>query len=50
MGKDLPELRRSNLSMEKYYKIICSYIQVQLGVVVNTRAITVSMTEQKRLN
>ena len=50
MGEDRPELRRSNLSMEKYYKIICSYIQVQLGVVVNTRKMTVSMTEEKKTN
>ena len=50
MGEDIPELRRSNLSMEKYYKIICSYIQVQLGVVVNTRTMTVSMTEEKKAN
>ena len=50
MGEDIPELRRSNLSMEKYYKIICSYIQVQLGVVVNTRTMTVSMTNEKTKN
>ena len=50
MGEDMPDIRRSNLSMDKYYEIICSYVQVQLGVLINTRKMTVSMTPEKKNN
>ena len=48
MGPDRPDIRRSNLSMDKYYDVICSHVQVQLGVVINTRTMTVYMTEEKK--
>ena len=47
MGEDMPDIRRSNLSMDKYYDIICSYVQIQLCVLINTRTMTVSMTPEK---
>ena len=50
MGEDDPEIRRSNLSMEKYYQMECSYTQVQLGIVVDTRKMTVRMTPEKKAN
>ena len=50
MGEDMPSIRRSNLSMDKYYDIICSYLQIQLGVLINTRTMTVCMTPEKQKN
>ena len=50
MGFDLPHLRRSNLSMDKYYQIVCSYIQTQLGLEINTRTMSVSLPTDKRDN
>ena len=47
MGFDRPEIRRSNLSMDKYYKIVCSYVQTLLGLEVNTRDMTVSLPQDK---
>ena len=47
MGSDMPHIRRSNLNMDKYYEVQCSYIQVQLGVVINTRRMIVHMTSEK---
>ena len=43
----MPHIRRSNLSMDKYYEVKCSYIQVQLGYIINTRKITVGMRSEK---
>ena len=48
MGEDNLNIRRSNLSMEKYYSITCSYEQIQLGVLINTRTMTVQMTDTKK--
>ena len=47
MGFDIPLLRRCNLIMDKYYEFICSYIQTQLGLEVNTRDMTVALPKDK---
>ena len=48
MGFDMPEIRRSNLSMDKYYEIVCSYVQTILGLEVNTRDMIVTLPREKK--
>ena len=49
LGPDMPTIRRSNLSMEKFYQSICSYKKSQLGLSINTRTMIVSLPT-KRFN
>ena len=40
-------LRRSPLSMEKFAKFKCSWIKEQLGIIINTRDMTISLPPAK---
>ena len=42
-------IRQNPLSLDKYFQSICSYERVQLGKLVNTRKMSVGITETKRL-
>ena len=46
-----PELdvRQNPLSLDKYFESTCSYERVQLGIKVNTRTMSLSLTDKKRL-
>ena len=48
MGPDLPELRRSNVSIEKYLQLMVSHKQVQLGLEVDTRKMVVYLPDSKK--
>ena len=50
MGFDKPEIRRSNVSIDKYLLLIISHIQTQLGLEVNTRDMTVGLPVEKKIN
>ena len=41
------KLRRSPLSMDKYYASTCSYLKKQLGYLINTRTMYVSFPQEK---
>ena len=43
------KLRKSPLSMDKYYESLCSYTRKQLGKEINTRKLIVTITEARRL-
>ena len=49
MGFDKPKIRRSNVSIEKYLQLVVSHFQTQLGLDVDTRNMTVSLPETKKL-
>ena len=48
MGSDRPSIRHSNVSIEKYSKLIVSHYQTQLCVDIDTRNILVTLPETKR--
>ena len=48
LGFPEEEIRKSPLSMDKYYESLCSYSRKQLGYLINTRELTVAITEEKR--
>ena len=48
LGSPEETLRKSPLSMDKYYESLCSYARKQLGYLINTRKLTVAITEEKR--
>ena len=41
-----PEFRNSPLSMKKFLQAMCSYEKIQLGKILNTRIMTVCMTDK----
>ena len=43
------EKRQNPLSLDKYFESICSYERIQLGININTRKMTLSLTNKKRL-
>ena len=43
------EKRQNPLSLDKYFESVCSYERVQLVITINTRTMTLSLTEIKRL-
>jgi len=47
MGHPEPTLRRSPLSMEKYYQAMCSFEKKQLGYLINTRTMSVTFSPEK---
>ena len=47
LGRPAPQFRKSALCLEKIIKALCSYKKTQLGKVINTRTMTVSMTEER---
>ena len=47
LGEQDLQLRRSPLCMDKHFKTKCSYLQTQLGVLISTRNLALSMPENK---
>ena len=47
LGPDEPEIRRSNISTDKFYQAKCSYKKTQLGLTINTRTMLVSLPPKK---
>ena len=43
MGFDDPAIHHSNISIEKYFKLVVSHYQTQLGLDIDTRAMLVSL-------
>ena len=43
------ERRQNALSLDKYFETTCSFQRIQLGINVNTRTMTVGLTEIKRI-
>jgi hypothetical protein len=48
LGYPDTEVRQNALSLDKYHESTCSYERIQLGILVNTRRTSLSLTEQKR--
>ena len=48
MGADRPTIRCSNVSIDKYFKLVVSHYQTQLGLDVDTRNMIVTLPESKR--
>ena len=44
------EKRQNPLSLDKYYESICSFDRIQLGININTRSMSIRLTEKKRLS
>jgi hypothetical protein len=42
------DVRQNPLSLDKYFDSSCSYERTQLGITVNTRKLTISLTDKKR--
>jgi len=44
-----PEIdkRQNPLSLDKCFESICSYNRIQLGININTRSMTISLTEKE---
>ena len=43
------EKRQNALSLDKFFESICSYERIQLGININTRKMSIGLTEKKRL-
>ena len=43
-------IRQDALSLDKYFESICSYQRTQLGININTRKMTIGLTDKKRLS
>ena len=50
LGYPETEKRQSPLSLDKYFDSVCSYERIQLGFQVNTRTMSIALTEKKRLS
>ena len=48
ISHDKPELRRSNISIEKYFSLTVSHIRIQLGLEIDTRTMRVSLPISKQ--
>ena len=48
MDPDKPEIRRSNVSVDKYFSLTVSHLQTQPGLEVNTRKMLVSLPPPKK--
>ena len=42
--------RQDALSLDKYFESVCSYKRTQLGILINTRTMSISLSEKKRLS
>ena len=42
--------RQNALSLDKYFESVCSYERIQLGINVNTRTMSIGLTDKKRLS
>ena len=50
LGEENSLLCKIPLSMDKYYDSICSYLCTQLGILINTRSLTLSIPDDKKGN
>ena len=50
LGEENLLLRKKPLSMDKCYDSICSYLHTQLGILINTRSLTLSVPDDKMGN
>ena len=41
------DIRQNPLSLDKYYESTCSFERIQLGITINTRKMTLALTEKK---
>ena len=46
-GPDKSKIKRSNLSMDKFYQATCAPVKEQLGIIIDTNKMIVRMTSQK---
>ena len=44
------QIRQDPLSLDKYFESICSFQRIQLGISLNTRTMSLRLTEKKRLS
>ena len=49
-GFPVVQIRQDPLSLDKYFESVCSFERVQLDINLNTRKMSLSLTEQKRLS
>ena len=47
LGRPAPQFRKAALCLEKFIKAQCSYTKTQLGKVINTRTMSVYMTNER---
>ena len=50
LGFPNTEVRQNALSLDKYFDSVCSHERIQLGILINTRTLSVSLTEKRRLS
>ena len=49
LGSPENDTRQNPLSLDKYCKPICSYERMQLGISINTRSMSIRLTQKKRI-
>ena len=49
LGYPETDKRQNPLSLDKYFESIWSYNSIQLGININTRSMTISLTEKNRI-
>ena len=50
LGYPETSIRQDSLSLDKYFESVCSHKRIQLGIEINTRTMTIGLTEKKRLS
>ena len=50
LGYPETKIRQDALSLDKYFESVCSHERVQLGILINTRSMTLSLTDKRRKN
>ena len=48
LGYPDTKIRQNALSLDKYFESVCSHERVQLGILINTRSMTLSLTDKRR--
>ena len=48
LGYPNTDIRQNPLSLDKYFKSTCSYECIQLGIKINSRTMSLSLTDKKR--
>jgi len=48
LGFSEVDKRQDALSLDKYFESVCSYERIQLGVNINTRTMSIGLTDKKR--
>ena len=49
LGSPEIDTRQNHLSLDKYFESIFSYERIQLGISINTRSMSISLTQKKRI-